>query len=101
MTAKQRRAELAAIVGEDAATTKLIDEAIYLEGELDRLRKLPMLKVDPKCPERQKETPAAKQRRVVLKQYLDVMKVLIRVSGVDEAEEDSPLRKWMREHSKE
>ena len=101
MAKSERRAELAALVGENATTTKLIDEAIYLEGELARLKKLPMLKVDPKCPERQKATPAAKLRRETLQQYTNVMKILIRVAGVDETEEDSPLRKWVREHTEE
>lgn len=100
-TADERRTALVALVGEDATTTKLIDEAIYLEGELDELRKLPKLKVDPKNKTRQKATPAARLYREHLQQYTNVMKILIRVAGIDETEEDSPLRAWMKEHTKE
>ncbi len=99
--AKERRAELVALVGEDATTSKLIDEAIYLEGELDELRKLPKIKVDTKNKARQKATPAARLYREHLQQYTNVMKILIRVAGIDETEEDSPLRKWVREHTEE
>ena len=94
-----RREELAAIVGEDATTTRLIDEAVELEEELERLRKLPKIKVDPDNPERQKTTPAAKLYKEMLQQYTNIMKVLMHASGRDEAEEDSPLRDWMRKHT--
>lgn len=94
-----RREELVAIVGEDATTTRLIDKAIELEEELDRLHGLPKIKVDPDNPERQKITPAAKLYKDFLQAYTNVMKVLIHASGRDEAEEDSPLRDWMRKHT--
>lgn len=99
--AKERRAQLVALVGEDATTSKLIDEAIYLEGELDELRKLPKIKVDTKNKARQKATPAARLYRENLQQYTNIMKVLIRVAGIEDVEEDSPLRAWMKEHTKE
>lgn len=95
----RRRDELLAVVGEDPLTDKLIDEAVQLEKELDQLRKLPKIKVDRKNPERQKATAAARIWRETVQQYTNIMKILIRVAGVDEAEEDSPLRAWMREHT--
>ncbi len=96
---KDRRAELAALVGEDATTTKLIDEAVALEEEMEYLRSLPKIKVDPHNPEHQKTTPAAKLYKELLQQYTNIMKVLIRASGKEDAEEDSPLRIWARGHA--
>ena len=92
-----RREELAAIVGEDAMTLKLIEDAVDLEEEIDRLKKLPMIKVDPNNPERQKMTDAAKLIHHDRQQYTNIMKVLIKASGRDEAEIESPLRAWMRQ----
>ena len=91
-----RKEELLKIVNNDKSLITLIDEAIYLEEQLDYLRTLPKLKVHPKDPSKQKATPAAKLYREYLQQYTNIIKILLRVSGVDEAEEDSPLRAWLK-----
>lgn len=76
----------------------LIDEVVFLENRLDELKKLPFIKVNPKNPMQQKSTPAQKQYKELLQQYTNIIKVLTRATGHDEADEESPLRKWVKGH---
>lgn len=76
----------------------LIEEVIFLESQLDKLKKLPFIKVHPKNPEMQKATPAAKQYKELLQQYTNCLKVLFSASGNDSGGEESPLRKWMKKY---
>ena len=52
---------------------------IYIEDELEALRKLPKLKVHPKKPELQKSTPAAKLYKEYFQQYINALKLLLRL----------------------
>ena len=96
-----RKAELEKLVNKSNAVTvrPLIEKMLFLEGQLETLEKLPMIKIDPENPERQKTTPAAKMYKEFLQQYTNVVKVITRVTGADETEEDSPLRAWVKAHS--
>lgn len=93
-----RRQELMEAVRNDTKLTPLVEEMIYLEGELDALRRLPKMKVHPKDPTRQKATPAARLYKEMLQQYTNIVKVLLHASGNDLTNAESPLRKWMNEH---
>lgn len=90
-----RKKELFDLVQNNTALVPMIEEMIYLEGELDRLRNLPKLVVHPEDPTKQKTTPAAKLYKELLQQYTNVVRILLRVTGAEEFEEESPLRKWM------
>ena len=93
-----RKEELLKAINNDLTLTPLIDEMVYLEQELDELRKLPKIKIDPKNKTRQKATPAAKLYKEMLQQYTNIVRILLRAAGADETDEDCPLGKWMREH---
>lgn len=93
-----RKEELLSLIENDSTLIPMVDEMIYLESELDCLRELPKIKVHPKDPTKQKPTPAAKLYKEYLQQYVNVVKVLLKASGADESEEESPLRKWMNQH---
>ena len=73
----------------------LLTEMVFLEEQLDSLRKLPFIKVHPKYPDVQKATPAAKQYKELLQQYTNIIKVISRTTGDDAEGEESPLRKWV------
>lgn len=74
----------------------LIDKLLFLENQLERLEKLPMIKFNPNNPEQQKTTPAAKLYKEFLQQYTNVVKIISHVAG-DESESDvSPLREWVK-----
>lgn len=78
--------------------TSAVDNFLFLEGQLDELRKLPMIKINPNNPEQQKATPASKLYKELLQQYTNVLKVLMRANGADESDEESPLRAWVKRH---
>lgn len=83
--------------GNDVKAGKLIEEIIYIEDELETLRKLPKIKVHPKKPELQKPTPAAKLYKEYFQQYINALKLLLSIAGdLGESEEVSPLRKWVK-----
>lgn len=77
---------------------QLIDEIVFIEEQLEVIKKLPFLKVNPNNPEQQKATPAAKQYKELMQQYNNSLRLLFKLSGNlnNEPEEDSPLRAWAR-----
>jgi hypothetical protein len=91
-----RRKELVEFVGNEEVFGKLIDEMVFLEANLRKLRELPMIKVDPNNPVRQKATPASKLYKEMLQQYTNIIKTISKGLSNDEVEE-SPLRKYFEE----
>jgi hypothetical protein len=73
----------------------MIDDVVFLEQQLDQLRKLPFMKVNPTNPAQQKPTPAAKQYKELLQQYNNCIKILTGILRKDAPEEDSPLRAFL------
>ncbi len=96
----ERKQELIEYIG-DRTLDPLIDDFVFIEGQLTELRKLPFIRVHPNDPSRQKTTPAAKQYKELLQQYTNIAKILLKVSGADEADQESPLRKWINERLKD
>lgn len=83
----------------DIKALQLAEEIIFLEEQLQSLRQLPFIKVHPDNPVLQKSTPAAKLYKEMLQQYTGSLRLLLRICGelgVDQDEEDSPLRQWAR-----
>lgn len=77
---------------------QLIDEIVFIEEQLAELRKYPFIMINPANPAQQRATPASKQYKELLQQYNNSLKLLFRLSGeYGETEEESPLRKWIRE----
>ncbi len=91
-----RKEELSKLIENDPTLSPLIDEVVYLEEQLDYLRELPKIVVHPQDPAKQKTTPAAKMYKELLQQYTNIIRILLRATGTDEADEESPLRKWVR-----
>ncbi len=85
--------------GAEERVEQLVEEVIFLEGQLKELKTKPFIMTNPKNPAIQKSTPAAKLYKELLQQYNNSMKLLNRMlGGEDIAEETSPLRKWIEEH---
>ena len=95
-----RETELKNLIKGDPTLLPMVDDIIFLEKQLEQLRTLPMIKVHPDDPNKQKSTPAAKQYKELLQQYINIIKVFMRTTGVTEEDDESPLRKWMVEHVK-
>lgn len=79
-----------------ATTDILIDDIVFIEGQLVELRKYPFIKVNPKDPSQQRATPAAKQYKELLQQYNNCIKILLGVLGKIETAETSPLREYLQ-----
>lgn len=93
-----RREELIKLVDNNIALVPLVDEMIELEKRIEEVKRLPFIKVHPEDPMKQKATPAAKLYKELLQQYTNVVKILIRATGVDESDDESPLRAWVNSH---
>ena len=93
-----RQEELLNYIDESPVLYPLITEMVELEAELNYLRKLPKIKVHPKDPSKQKATPAAKLYKECLQQYTNIIRILMRATGEDMDDAESPLRKWFNEH---
>jgi len=73
----------------------LIDNLIFLEDQLDYLKKLPFIVVSEKDPARQKTTPAYKQYKDLSQTYINSLKVINGALGIEESDGTSPLREYM------
>ena len=89
----ERKEELLKLIDDSNRATilPLIDKMLFLENQLEQLEKLPMIKVNPENPMQQKSTPASKLYREFLQQYTNVVKVISRVTGEENEQEESPL----------
>lgn len=94
----ERREELLKLVNDSNSSTitPLIDKMLFLENQLEKLEKLPMIKIHPDNPEIQKTTPAAKLYKEFLQQYTNIVKVISHATSDESNEEESPLRKWVK-----
>ena len=87
-----------------ALVEDVVDEVVFLEERLTELKKLPFIQVHPQDNARQRSTPAAKQYKEFLQQYINCIKVIEAVIYRDkklegEEAEESHLRKWFRENA--
>lgn len=75
----------------------LLDDVIFIESRLAELRKLPMIRVHPKNPERQEVTAAGKQYKEYMQSYLNALKVLQTTLYRAGESGESPLLKALKE----
>ena len=100
-----RKDELIKLVGEESLSLveDVIDEVIFLEEKLQQLKQYPFIQVHPKDDTKQRVTPAAKQYKEFLQQYINCLKMIEYVIYKDkrlegEEVEESPVRKWFKDH---
>ena len=99
--------ELLALLPEDSKelVSDVVDEVVFLEERLTELKLLPFIQVHPQDATKQRSTPAAKQYKEFLQQYINCIKVIESVIYRDkrlegDEDEESPLRKWFKENAK-
>lgn len=93
-----RKEELLDEIHGNTLLIPLVNDMVYLEEQLEYLQTLPKIRIHPDDPSKQKATPAAKLYKELLQQYTNIVKVMLRATGSEDIEEESPLRKWMNEH---
>ena len=93
-----RKEELEKYIGKDAEVYgPLIEDVVFLEEQLRRLRQYPFIKVHPDDPSKQKATPAARQYKDLLGQYIVLIKALEKTAGGGSSDsvEASPFRRYL------
>lgn len=97
--------EILNLVPEDSKelVNDIVLEIVFLEGKMEELKRLPFIEVNPKDSSKQRNTPASKMYKEFLQQYINCVKVIEGVIYRDkrlegDEVEDSPLRKWFKEH---
>lgn len=93
-----RKEELNDLIGENPVLKKVVEEMAVLEERLDAVKDLPFIRIHPKDPTKQKATPASKLYKELLQQYTNVVRIMMKATGADEHDEESPLRKWFKEN---
>ena len=84
-----------------AVISPLIDEVIFIEKNLEELKKLPFIAVNPNNPQQQRYTVAYKQYKELFQQYTGAVKILLGVVD-DKAEgKDSPLQQYFKRRMEE
>lgn len=69
---------------------ELLEDAVFIEQQLEELKKLPFIKVHPENPQLQKRTEASKLYKECIQSYCNVIKILsgiLRRNAVEEADE--------------
>lgn len=100
MTRKEQLQHLLSKLDDKDLVNQIVDEIVFLEEQLNYLRTLPFIRVNPKDVSQQKETPAAKQYHHMLQAYNNNIKILIsyiRKANIDEETEDAFtqfIKKW-------
>ena len=77
----------------------IIDEVVYCECEMERLRALPFLAVHPKDPNRQKQTAAARLYKQMQTSYSNNIRILLNVLRKVESSAADDLLSKLRSYS--
>lgn len=78
----------------------LIKEVIFLENQLNYLKELPFIVVNPKNSSQQKATIAYKQYKDLSQTYLNAIKVINSALGVDNTSNDGIVIEWLKKRAK-
>ena len=73
-----------------------LKEMIFIENKLEYLKTLPFIKVHSEKPELQKATPAAKQYKELMQNYLYMTKILVALINKINFEEDDAFSKFLQ-----
>lgn len=73
-----------------------VEEMIFIEEKLEYLKTLPFIKVHKEKPELQKATPAAKQYKELMQNYLYMTKILVALINKINFEEDDAFSKFLQ-----
>lgn len=99
MKANERRSDLDRIFASlDDEQRRLIgpllDELVFMEERLLYLHGLPMLRVHPKRPDLQQNTPAARQYKETMQSYMNAIRILCgSLSKTEPSAQDELLRR--------
>ena len=78
-----------------AVISPLLPQVVFLEEQLEKLQKLPHIRIHPKNPARQMVTAAGKQYKETMQAYLNAIKVLQMTLGRYAVEEKDAFDEWL------
>lgn len=94
---EERKKQLMESVNNEPRFINIIEDIVYLEQELNKLRTLPKIKVLKEDMYNQTPTAASKMYKEYLQQYINALKLLSKEIDKDDNEDDeSPLRVWLK-----
>lgn len=73
-----------------------VEEMVFIENKLEYLKTLPFIKVHKEKTELQKATPAAKQYKELMQNYLYMTKILVALINKINFEEDDAFSKFLK-----
>ncbi|MCR0569373.1 hypothetical protein MKC54_11015 [[Clostridium] innocuum] len=76
----------------------MIDDMVFLEEQLELIRALPLIRVNPKNSQQQKKTESAKLYRELLPQYMNIVKILVKAAETMDFDEEDPVKKWLEQY---
>lgn len=79
----------------------LIDEVVFIEANLEELKKLPFIAVNPANPQQQRYTVAYKQYKELFQQYTGAVKILLGVIDDKTEGKESPLQQYFKKRMEE
>ena len=82
-----------------AVISPLLPQVVFLEEQLEKLQKLPHIRIHPKNPARQMVTAAGKQYKETMQAYLNAIKVLQMTLGRYAVEEKDAFDEWLEKNS--
>ena len=93
-----RKEEILNVINNDPILLPLVDDMVYLEKQMEYFRALPMIRIHPDDKALQKATPSSKLYKECLQQYTNIVRIMLRATGTETDEDESPLRKWLNDH---
>lgn len=98
MTRREELDNIFKSVDKDKKTliNNLINEVIFLEEEMEKLKKLPFIRINQEDYAKQKVTPAAKLYKECSQSYMNAIRILCSLTNNTEKVEDSPLRTYLK-----
>lgn len=79
----------------------LISEMVFLEEKIENLKKFPFIEEHPSGNGKTRSTDAYKQYKELLQQYNNIVKTIVVKTGMDGEDEESPLRAYMKQRTKQ
>ena len=84
-----------------AVLSPLIEEVVFIEKNLEELKKLPFIAVNPAHPQQQRYTVAYKQYKELFQQYTGAVKILLGVVDDKTEGKESPLQQYFAKRLKD
>ena len=83
---------------EQKLARKLINEVVFLEEQMDELRKLPFISIHPTNKANQKSTAAAKQYKECSQSYMNAIRILLSLLRKEDNAEQNELLSRLSEY---